>query len=166
MLGLLGGGEGLTFLSSFHRNEDEDDRDGDGVVDILDVITMVQEEIDYQVELGCQYDGDLVYGVNTGFGKLSSVSIQKSDIKQLQLNLVRSHASGLGKPFDNGIVRVIMVLKILTWAKGFSGVRPKLVQHMIGMFNNGILPVIPSLGSVGASGDLAPLSHYLSQHLN
>ena len=103
--------------------------------------------------------GDLVYGVNTGFGKLSSVSIQKSDIKLLQLNLVRSHASALGKPFDNGIVRVIMVLKILTWAKGFSGVRPKLVQHMIGMFNNGILPVIPSLGSVGASGDLAPLSH-------
>ena len=92
--------------------------------------------------------GDLVYGVNTGFGKLSSVSIEKSDIKQLQLNLVRSHASGLGKPFDNGIVRVIMVLKILTWAKGFSGVRPKLVQHMIGMFNNGILPVIPSLLSL------------------
>jgi len=103
--------------------------------------------------------GDIIYGVNTGFGKLSSVSINKADIKQLQLNLVRSHAAGLGKPFDNGIVRIVMALKILTWAKGYSGVRPKLVNQLISMVNKDIIPLIPSLGSVGASGDLAPLAH-------
>jgi len=104
-------------------------------------------------------NGHVIYGVNTGFGKLSSVSIDKSDIGQLQLNLVRSHAAGLGKPFEVGIVRVIMVLKILTWSKGFSGVRLKLVNQLTGMLNKDIIPIIPSLGSVGASGDLAPLSH-------
>ena len=104
-------------------------------------------------------EGKLIYGVNTGFGKLSSVSINQSDINQLQLNLVRSHAAGLGKPFSVGIVRVIMALKILTWSKGYSGVRPKLVNQLINMLNKDIIPLIPSLGSVGASGDLAPLSH-------
>ena len=103
--------------------------------------------------------GQLIYGVNTGFGKLSSVSIDQSDIKQLQLNLVRSHAAGIGKPFNIGIVRVAMALKILTWSKGYSGVRPKLVNQLIAMLNKDIIPLIPSLGSVGASGDLAPLSH-------
>ena len=103
--------------------------------------------------------GQLIYGVNTGFGKLSSVSIDQSDIKQLQLNLVRSHAAGIGSPFNIGIVRVVMALKILTWSKGYSGVRPKLVNQLIAMLNKDIIPLIPSLGSVGASGDLAPLSH-------
>ena len=104
-------------------------------------------------------NGELIYGVNTGFGKLSSVSIDKSDINQLQLNLVRSHAAGLGKPFDAGIVRIIMVLKILSWSKGYSGIRLKLVSQLVNMLNKDILPLIPSLGSVGASGDLAPLAH-------
>ena len=103
--------------------------------------------------------GQLIYGVNTGFGKLSSVSIDQSEIKQLQLNLVRSHAAGIGNPFNIGIVRVAMALKILTWSKGYSGVRPKLVNQLIAMLNKDIIPLIPSLGSVGASGDLAPLSH-------
>ena len=103
--------------------------------------------------------GQLIYGVNTGFGKLSSVSIDQNDIKQLQLNLVRSHAAGIGSPFNIGIVRVVMALKILTWSKGYSGVRPKLVNQLIAMLNKDIIPLIPSLGSVGASGDLAPLSH-------
>ena len=103
--------------------------------------------------------GQLIYGVNTGFGKLSSVFIDQSDIKQLQLNLVRSHAAGIGSPFNIGIVRVAMALKILTWSKGYSGVRPKLVNQLIAMLNKDIIPLIPSLGSVGASGDLAPLSH-------
>ena len=104
-------------------------------------------------------NGELIYGVNTGFGKLSTVSIDKSDINQLQLNLVRSHAAGLGKPFDAGIVRIIMVLKILSWSKGYSGIRLKLVGQLVNMLNKDILPLIPSLGSVGASGDLAPLAH-------
>lgn len=100
-----------------------------------------------------------IYGVNTGFGKLSSVSIPESDQKQLQLNLVRSHAAGVGKPFDAGITRLIMILKLMTFAKGYSGVRLELVQQLVHFINHDILPVIPRQGSVGASGDLAPLSH-------
>ena len=103
--------------------------------------------------------GKQIYGVNTGFGKLSSVSINRKDIKELQLNLVRSHATGVGKPFDLGITRITMLLKLLTWAKGYSGIRPKLAILLIDMLNHDILPIIPRQGSVGASGDLAPLSH-------
>ena len=103
--------------------------------------------------------GQQVYGVNTGFGKLSTVSISPVDLKQLQLNLVRSHACGVGKPFALGVIRITMVLKLMTWAKGYSGVRPKLVQLLVGMLNHDILPLIPRQGSVGASGDLAPLAH-------
>ncbi|MBT3478471.1 MAG: histidine ammonia-lyase [Candidatus Marinimicrobia bacterium] len=103
--------------------------------------------------------GQQVYGVNTGFGKLSTVSIGPDDLKQLQLNLVRSHACGVGKPLDLGVTRITMVLKLMTWAKGYSGVRPKLAQLLVGMLNHDILPVIPRQGSVGASGDLAPLAH-------
>ena len=97
--------------------------------------------------------GRVIYGVNTGFGKLSSVPIESKDLKKLQLNLVRSHAAGTGKPFDLGITRLTMALKILTWSKGYSGVRPKLVTLLLKMINHDILPVIPRQGSVGASGD-------------
>jgi len=103
--------------------------------------------------------GQQVYGVNTGFGQLSTVSIDAADLKQLQLNLVRSHASGVGKPLDLGVTRITMILKLLTWAKGHSGIRPELAKLMVGMLNHDILPLIPRQGSVGASGDLAPLSH-------
>jgi len=103
--------------------------------------------------------GKKIYGVNTGFGKLSSVSIDKKDIKELQLNLVRSHAAGVGKPFDSGVTRLVMFLKLLTWTRGFSGVSPKLSTLLLNMLNHDILPIIPRQGSVGASGDLAPLSH-------
>ena len=103
--------------------------------------------------------GQQVYGVNTGFGQLSTVSIDAADLKQLQLNLVRSHASGVGKPLDLGVSRITMILKLLTWAKGHSGIRPELAKLMVGMLNHDILPLIPRQGSVGASGDLAPLSH-------
>ena len=95
-----------------------------------------------------------VYGVNTGFGKLSNVSIGSSELKDLQLNLVRSHACGVGKSLDLGVTRVTMVLKLMTWAKGYSGIRPALAK-----LNHDILPLIPRQGSVGASGDLAPLAH-------
>ena len=100
-----------------------------------------------------------VYGVNTGFGKLSTVSIDQVDLKQLQLNLVRSHACGVGKPLDMGVTRITMVLKLMTWCKGYSGVRPVLANLILGMLNHDILPLIPRQGSVGASGDLAPLAH-------
>ena len=100
-----------------------------------------------------------IYGVNTGFGQLSTVSISPDDLKQLQLNLIRSHACGVGKPLDLGVTRISMTLKLLTWAKGYSGIRPQLAQLMVDMLNHDILPVVPRKGSVGASGDLAPLAH-------
>ena len=100
-----------------------------------------------------------VYGVNTGFGKLSNVSISSDDIKDLQLNLVRSHACGVGKTLDLGVTRVTIALKLMTWAKGYSGVRPVLAKLLVDMLNHDILPLMPRQGSVGASGDLAPLSH-------
>ena len=100
-----------------------------------------------------------IYGVNTGFGQLSTVPISKEDRRKLQLNLVRSHACGVGKPLDLGVTRITMILKLMTWAKGYSGVRLALAQLMADMLNHDILPVIPRKGSVGASGDLAPLAH-------
>ena len=102
---------------------------------------------------------DRIYGVNTGFGKLSNVSIGSEDLKRLQLNLVRSHACGVGKPLDFAVTRIAMVLKLMTWAKGFSGISPELSQLLLDMLNHDILPIIPRKGSVGASGDLAPLAH-------
>ena len=101
----------------------------------------------------------VIYGVNTGFGKLNNVKIKSQDLAKLQLNLIRSHACGLGKPLDDGIVRVIMLLKLMTWSKGHSGVSIELANFLLEMLNNDILPVIPEKGSVGASGDLAPLAH-------
>ena len=100
-----------------------------------------------------------IYGVNTGFGKLSQVSIETKDQMQLQLNLIRSHAAGVGKPIDFGLVRIIMFLKILTYAKGVSGIRHAVADQIIQFLNHDILPVIPRKGSVGASGDLAPMAH-------
>ncbi|MFL2982871.1 MAG: histidine ammonia-lyase [Candidatus Neomarinimicrobiota bacterium] len=100
-----------------------------------------------------------VYGVNTGFGNLSHISINPKDQKTLQLNLVESHATGLGASIDLGTVRAILFLKLMTYAKGHSGVRITLVKKIIQFINNDILPVIPKKGSVGASGDLAPLGH-------
>ncbi len=103
--------------------------------------------------------GKKIYGVTTGFGDLSKVTIDADDRQKLQLNLVRSHATGVGKSFDLGITRLILFLKLSTWAKGVSGVRLELVSLVRDLLNHDILPVIPRQGSVGASGDLAPLAH-------
>ena len=100
-----------------------------------------------------------VYGVTTGFGKLSHVKINPSDQRKLQLNLVRSHAAGVGRAVDEGIVRTMMILKILTFVKGYSGVRLSVVRQLINFLNEDIVPVVPEKGSVGASGDLAQLAH-------
>lgn len=102
---------------------------------------------------------DRVYGINTGFGYLSNVAIPKDKLQQLQLNLVRSHACGVGRPVDDEIVRALLVLRAHTFLIGNSGVRPALVEKVIEFLRHDILPVIPCQGSVGASGDLAPLSH-------
>ena len=100
-----------------------------------------------------------VYGVNTGFGKMASTRISHDEIRQLQLNLVRSHACGVGDPLSEHATRAMLALRANAIAKGFSGVCPLVVETLIAMLNRGVHPVIPSQGSVGASGDLAPLAH-------
>ncbi|HEY4100643.1 MAG TPA: histidine ammonia-lyase [Gemmatimonadales bacterium] len=100
-----------------------------------------------------------VYGVTTGFGKLANVRIPPADVQQLQRNLVRSHAMGVGEPLSQEVVRAMLLLRAQSLAMGYSGVRIDVIELLIGMINHGIHPVIPSQGSVGASGDLAPLAH-------
>src|SRR5215468_10624235 len=103
--------------------------------------------------------GKTAYGINTGFGKLASVRISNEQVRQLQVNLVRSHACGVGEPLSKAETRSMMLLRANALAKGLSGVRPSTVETLCAMLNAGVHPVIPSQGSVGASGDLAPLAH-------
>lgn len=100
-----------------------------------------------------------VYGINTGFGALASKYIEEKDLATLQVNLIRSHCTGVGKPFSKPISRAIMLLRLNCLAKGFSGVNPDIVNLLVEFLNQHVTPVIPEKGSVGASGDLAPLSH-------
>jgi len=100
-----------------------------------------------------------VYGVNTGFGKLASTRIGTDDLAALQRNLIRSHSVGVGEPMAAPVVRLILALKAASLARAHSGVRPVVIQTLLDVFNAGLVPHIPSQGSVGASGDLAPLSH-------
>lgn len=104
-------------------------------------------------------DDEPHYGINTGFGALAEVRISQGDLAQLQLNLIRSHATGVGESLPCEVVRASMLLRASVLASGLSGVRHEVAEHLISMINNGIHPVIPSRGSVGASGDLAPLAH-------
>src|SRR5271170_8007495 len=99
------------------------------------------------------------YGINTGFGKLSDVRIGSDQLEALQRNLVRSHACGIGEPLPEDEVRAMLLLRANVLAKGLSGVRPVVVETLVAMLNQGVHPVIPARGSVGASGDLAPLAH-------
>jgi len=103
--------------------------------------------------------GKTAYGINTGFGKLASVRISPEQVRQLQVNLVRSHASGVGAPLSEPETRAMMLLRANALAKGLSGVRPRVVETLCQMLNAKVHPMIPSQGSVGASGDLAPLAH-------
>ncbi|GIH17130.1 histidine ammonia-lyase [Rugosimonospora africana] len=103
--------------------------------------------------------GEPIYGVNTGFGRLASRRIPEPDIERLQRNLVLSHTVGVGPPLRDAVVRLVLALKVAALARGASGVRPVVVDTLIEMVNRGVLPVIPGQGSVGASGDLAPLAH-------
>ena len=103
--------------------------------------------------------GDTMYGVNTGFGKLASTRISDPDLVQLQLNLIRSHAAGVGEPLPEPVVRLVLALKALSLARGASAAQPSTVEALLALLNGNVLPVIPARGSVGASGDLAPLAH-------
>ncbi len=100
-----------------------------------------------------------VYGINTGFGKFSDVKIDEKDTKALQLHLIRSHSCGVGEPFPENVSRAMVVLRLNALLKGFSGIRAEVLERFAYMVNNRIHPVIPQQGSLGASGDLAPLSH-------
>jgi histidine ammonia-lyase len=100
-----------------------------------------------------------IYGVNTGFGKLASQSIGREQVEALQLNLVRSHSAGVGEPLAPAVVRLMLALKAASLARGYSGVREEVIDTLIAVHNTGLTPWVPSQGSVGASGDLAPLAH-------
>ena len=102
---------------------------------------------------------EVVYGINTGFGKLASTKIGHEHLAELQRNLVLSHSVGTGDPLDEAVVRLVLATKAVSLARGHSGVRPELVSALLALFNAGITPRIPCKGSVGASGDLAPLAH-------
>src|SRR6266852_5629084 len=102
---------------------------------------------------------DVVYGVSTGFGKLSDVRIPHGELRELQLNLVRSHACGIGPPLSEAEVRAVMLLRANVLALGLSGIRPGIIEMLCEMLNRRLYPVVPEKGSVGASGDLAPLAH-------
>jgi histidine ammonia-lyase len=103
--------------------------------------------------------GRVVYGVTTGFGRLSDIAVPHDQLERLQLNLIRSHACGVGAPLPREEVRAITLLRANVLARGFSGVRPEVVRLLVELLDRGVHPVIPEQGSVGASGDLAPLSH-------
>ena len=103
--------------------------------------------------------GQVDYGINTGFGALVDTNISSENLQDLQINLIRSHATGLGDPMSKPAVKAMMVARINSFARGYSGVHPNVVQQLIDYVNHDITPYIPRIGSLGASGDLAPLSH-------
>ena len=103
--------------------------------------------------------GDVVYGVTTGFGKFAQIAIPPDKRLELQKNLVRSHSAGVGEPFGRDVVRAMLLLRANALAKGASGVRPEVADTLLAMLNGGVHPIVPQIGSLGASGDLAPLAH-------
>ena len=125
-----------------------------------DAVRKIQNSHQYLKEFLDQ--GNTAYGINTGFGKLANIRIEPHQLEILQENLIRSHAAGVGTPLTNDIVRLCMVLKVIALASGFSGVRVQLVAHLCALIEHQVYPVVPSQGSVGASGDLAPLAHISS----
>jgi histidine ammonia-lyase len=125
----------------------------------LDPATRPQVEASAKVVENIIAKGDAVYGINTGFGKLANVRIGKADLAALQRNIVLSHAAGVGAPLPAAVVRLIMALKLASLAQGASGIQLSTLDHLAACLERGLIPVIPGQGSVGASGDLAPLAH-------
>lgn len=131
--------------------------DGEAVSLSADAITRIEKSRRFVEQIIA--NGEVVYGINTGFGALSEMTIPNDELRELQINLVRSHACGVGDPLPERTVRAMMLHRANVLAKGYSGCRPLIVETLVAMLNNGVHPVIPSKGSVGASGDLAPLAH-------
>ena len=104
--------------------------------------------------------GEIAYGITTGFGAFKDKIISRDEVETLQRNVVLSHAVGVGKPFDTPTVRAIMLIRANTLARGFSGIRLETLDLILDCLNRGVHPVIPEKGSLGASGDLAPLAHF------
>ena len=140
----------LELLESVARGAPAPSLDRDDRARILGARAVIDDALE---------QGTAVYGVTTGFGQLASVRIPASDAAQLQVNLVRSHAVGAGPPLPADVVRGMMLLLAGSLRRGHSGVRPEVVELLLGMLDRGVVPVIPSKGSVGSSGDLAPLAH-------
>jgi histidine ammonia-lyase len=111
------------------------------------------------IESQLEAENRMIYGVNTGFGSKASVRVRSGDLKALQDNLIRSHSAGVGPPFDPDVVRAAMFLLVNSLSRGHSGVRPVLIERLIDLLNAWISPLVPRQGSMGASGDLAPLAH-------
>jgi histidine ammonia-lyase len=126
---------------------------------VLDEATRAHLAQGARTVAGIVAKGEPVYGINTGFGKLAQTHIPADQLEQLQRNLILSHSVGVGALLDDRIVRLVMLLKIAGLARGYSGVRAEVVDAMLTMLNAAVYPCIPSKGSVGASGDLAPLAH-------
>ena len=128
---------------------------------ILELSDEVKEKIVESRKIVDKYVDEerVIYGITTGFGKFSDVYIGKEDTAELQRNLIISHACGVGRPLPEHIVRGVMMLRLNALCRGFSGIRLSTVEHLLNMLNKGIHPILPEKGSLGASGDLAPLSH-------
>lgn len=108
---------------------------------------------------GLVQQGKTVYGITTGFGAFRKTTIPTNDLRKLQRNIVRSHAAGVGKPLDTDAVRAMMLIRANTLASGYSGIRLETLQLLLKMIERGVHPIVPRQGSLGASGDLAPLAH-------
>ncbi len=151
MLTLSPGHVSLDELHDIYRREIPARLDGDAHKAIKAASEWVAEAV---------AGGEAVYGINTGFGKLASVRIAPEDAIELQRNLILSHCAGVGEPMPIPITRLMMVLKLISLGRGASGVRPELVIQIEVLLEHNVTPVVPAQGSVGASGDLAPLAHF------
>lgn len=145
-------GEGLTFeqISKVVLEKEQVQLSTSAIQKITASRSLVEDSIK---------QGKVIYGVNTGFGKLSDVQINNDSLEELQYYLIRSHAAGVGEPFSEDISRAMLLLRANALAKGFSGIRVETVQQLLNLLNQHIHPIVPQQGSLGASGDLAPLSH-------
>ncbi len=140
----------LAQLRSIHAGAVPLALDASAQAGMRDALATVQRIVD---------EDQVVYGINTGFGKLASTKIAHERLAELQRNLVLSHSVGTGEPLPDGVVRLILATKAVSLARGHSGIRPEIVDALLALANANVLPVIPAKGSVGASGDLAPLAH-------